>query len=145
MIFEIILFIEEVLISCVLIGGAPLKCMCDVSDKLRHLFPSLQPTDSPSPSLAMYDAEIQFSSNLTNDSDTPFSVLSFVGGALLSWEQIQVTESPGFLEIINVTNVEISLSSFRYFVLLGVYNTHYVIALGAHSEAGFRVFTSFRM
>ena len=107
--------------------------MCDVSDKLRHLFPSLQPTDSPSPSLATYDAEIQFSSNLTNDSDTPFSVLSFVGGALLSWEQIHVTESPGFLEIINVTNVEISLSSFRYFVLLGVYNTHYVIALRAHS------------
>ena len=68
--------------------------------------------------MTTYDTKIEFSipDELlpSNDTETPFNVISFAGGRLLAMEQIQMTGSPGSLEIIDVSNVEISSCSFRY-------------------------------
>ena len=79
-----------------------------------------QTPDNQALSMAAYDAKIRFlipdellPSNESELLDAPFHVLSFVGGVLLSVEHIQMTGSPGSLEIVNVSNVEINSCSFR--------------------------------
>lgn len=66
--------------------------------------------------ITSYDFKIYF--NMSQDSfDTPFYVLSFVGGAWLSMATVEVTGSPGAIEIVDVSNVQITNCSFRYFDL----------------------------
>ena len=60
-----------------------------------------------------YDAKIEFDISRESSNDEPYYVLSFVGGAWLSMATIEMTGSPGAIEIINVTNVQITNSSFR--------------------------------
>jgi hypothetical protein len=80
--------------------------------------------------MTTYDTKIEFS--LSDDLlpsnkslNTPFHVLSFVGGALLSIATLQMSGSPGSLEIVNVSNVEISNSSFSFFTqgAIDIYNS----------------------
>ena len=68
------------------------------------------------PEMNNYDTKIVF--NSSRDSfDAPFYVLSFVGGAWLSMATLELTGSPRGVEIVNVTNVQITNCSFRYFDL----------------------------
>ena len=63
--------------------------------------------------ITSYGVKICF--NMSQESfDTPFYVLSFVGGVWLSMATLEVTGSPGVIEIVDVSNVQITNCSFRY-------------------------------
>ncbi|CAI8053265.1 hypothetical protein GBAR_LOCUS29133, partial [Geodia barretti] len=80
-----------------------------------------------------YDTKIVFNSSC-DSFDAPFYVLSFVGGAWLSMATLELTGSPGGIEIVNVTNVQITNCSFSWFTqgAVDVYNSRSVAIANCH-------------
>ena len=65
------------------------------------------------PSMAHYETQILF--NVTSDiaDEEPYA-LSFIGGAWLYLQYVEMMNGPGAVEIVNVSAVEIHNCSFRY-------------------------------
>ncbi|CAI8053266.1 hypothetical protein GBAR_LOCUS29133, partial [Geodia barretti] len=103
--------------------------------------PSSSPNDATTtgqlpgttPEMNNYDTKIVFNSSC-DSFDAPFYVLSFVGGAWLSMATLELTGSPGGIEIVNVTNVQITNCSFSWFTqgAVDVYNSRSVAIANCH-------------